>query len=122
MITALDAQWNRISEPTKHQIGPGSERHHGFARAHYAVIGIHAPAAGRLFERSRIAYDEAAALAPEQRGIGLGQSAGVGNKSWCRKMDRAGEFTPQVGLAQLDRSVVEHLACDAILLRPFEIA
>ena len=86
------------------------------------MIGVHAPAAGRLFERFRIACDETPALALEQRGIGLGQSAGVGNKSRRRKMDRAGEFTPQVGLAQLDRSVVEHLACDAILLRPLELA
>ena len=80
------------------------------------------PSAVGLFERSRIADEKAPALALEKRRIGLGQCAGIGNESGRRKIDRAGEFAGQIGLARRNRLAVENLAGDAILSGALEIA
>ena len=121
MVAALDAERDRISERTKHQIGPRSQCHHNVARDHRAFRPGNPPSGGVLFQPSRIAHDKAAALAPEQRRIGFCQSAGIGNESGRRQIDRTGEISGQVGLARRDRPGIENLAGDAVLPCALEI-
>src|SRR6185437_14214236 len=86
MVTALHRERDRIAERTEYQVGPRPERHHGLTCAHGAIPSIDAPSTGVLFQRTRLASEEASAPALEQRGIGLGQSTGVWNESGRRPM------------------------------------
>src|ERR1035437_2347313 len=122
VVTALDAERDGISERTKHQIGPRSQCHDDFACDRRAAGAGDAPSAGVLFKRSRIAHQQASTLALEKRRIGFGQPARIGNESGCRQIDRTGELSGQIGLAQRNRPAFENLARDAIVLRPLEIA
>ena len=73
-----------------------------------------------MFEGACIADHEAAALALEQRGIGLGQATGIGNETRLREIHGATELTVEVGLFQRDRLAIENVALDAILLGALE--
>jgi hypothetical protein len=75
-----------------------------------------------LFERARIADDEAAALAAEQRGIGFCQPTGIGDEARRRQKYRAGKVAAEIGLERRDPPGVEDIARDAILPGAFELA
>ena len=122
MITALDAERDRISERTKYEIGPWSQGHNHVARDHRTIGAADAPSAGGRFERPGIAHQKASALALEKRRIGFRQSTGIGNKSGRRQIDGAGEFSGQVGLARGNGLAIENLAVDAIILRSLKFA
>src|SRR6266851_6390078 len=122
MVTALHVERDRISERTKHQVGPRSERHHGLASTDLAVGCSDPPSpADVLFEGLRICDHKASPLALEQLSIGFGQSAGVGNESGLSEMDRAGEFAAEVRLALDNRLAVENFAFNPVLPCPLEI-
>src|SRR5450631_2204374 len=122
MVTALDVERDRISERTKHQVRPRSERHHGLTSTDRAVRrGDPPPPAGILLQGLRIADHKAAALALEQRRIGLRQPTGVEHESRLGEMDRAGEFAAEMGLALDQRLAVENIAFNPVLPRPLEI-
>ena len=86
MIAALDVERDGIAERAKHEIGPRPHRHHDLARGRRALRRRRSASGRRsLFEGLGIADQKAAALAAEQRGIGLCQPAGIGNESGRRE-------------------------------------
>ena len=121
MVAALDAERDRIAERGKDLVGPRPHRHHDLARRNGAFQRRHAPPSAGLFERSCVADEKTAALAAEQRRIGFGQSAGIGDEARRGKMDRAAEIAGQIGLARRDRRRVENVARDAILPGALEL-
>src|SRR5215470_2046728 len=98
MVAAFHRKRDRVAEPTKHQIGPGPERHHDLARNRRAIRYADPPAAAALFERPCIACDKAPALASEQNRIGPGEAAGVEHEAGLREMDGALEIAAQMRL------------------------
>src|ERR1700737_2523156 len=93
MVTALHVERDRISERTKHHVGPRSQRHHGLASTDLAVGRSDPPTpADVLFEGLRICDHKASPLALEQRSIGFGQPARIEDESGLSEMDPAGEF------------------------------
>src|ERR1700716_2650259 len=100
MITALHVERDRISERTKHQVGPRSERQHDLASTDLAVRRSDPPSPADVpFEGLRICGHKASPLALEQRSIGFGQPARIGDESGLGEMDRACEFAAEVRLA-----------------------
>src|SRR6185437_10057922 len=74
-----------------------------------------------LLQRSRVAHDKPPALALEQRGIGLGEAAGIGHEARLAEMQRTGEITGEAWLTLGDRLRIEQATLDAIGPRALQL-
>ena len=114
VIAALHGERNGIAERPEKVVRPGAERHQCLARRQTPLRRLERPAALALFEKPRLAGQEAAAAGDEQAGIGLDQGRRIGNRSRIPEIDRAGERTHEMFFVRRDRRRVEQIEGDAI--------
>src|SRR5437763_12728200 len=115
MVAAFYPKRDAISERTKHHVGPRPQCYDDFARDRCTIWSGKPPCPAVLLKGCCVADQKASTLALEQRGVGLAQSARIGNETGRWQINRASKLSVQVGLALGDRFGIENLARNTIM-------